>query len=69
MFLPDEYTNSGPARQPPVLANKVQLGLYVVDEQCHVVGEVEVAHLKHQRVTQHCLPTHPVNLARHKHIL
>lgn len=44
------------------LANKLQLGLDVVDEQRHVAVQVELRHLEDERVAQHRHARHAVDL-------
>ena len=62
MLLPDEDADRGSPREAPVLCHEVQLRLDVINEQRHVVGEVEVRHLEHQGVAEHGLPADAVHL-------
>lgn len=62
VLLTNENTDSWSAREAPILADKVQLRFDVIDEQGHVVRQVKVAHLEHERVAQHSLATHAVHL-------
>lgn len=64
VFFSDEDTNSRSTRQSPVFANEMELRLNVINQQCHIMREVEVTHLKHQWVAQHSLTTYTVNLEK-----
>lgn len=63
MLLADQQTNCGTPRQPPVLANKLQLRLDVIDEEGHVPVEVEIRHLEDQRITEDGHAADPIHLA------
>lgn len=39
------------SREPPVLPDKMQLGLYIIDEQGHVMRQIKVTHFENKRVT------------------
>lgn len=64
MLLTNQYAHGGPAGQTPVATDKVQLRLDVVDEQGHVVRQVEIRHLEDERVAEHRLSGDAVDLAR-----
>ena len=63
VLLADQDADGGPAREAPVAADEVQLRFDVVDEQRHVVRQVELGHLEDQREAQHRLAGDAVDFA------
>jgi hypothetical protein len=61
VLFANEKNHRGTARETPVLPHKVEFCLDIVDEEGHVVTQVEVRHLEHQRIAQDCLSANPID--------
>ena len=62
MRLLHDEAAGGSAGEAPVPADELDLRLDVVDEQRHVVVQIEVGAVEDQRVAEDCLPRDTVHL-------
>ena len=63
MGLLHDEAAGGPAGEAPVAADELDLRLDVIDEQRHVVVQVEVGTVEDQRVAEHRLARDTVHLS------
>lgn len=61
VLLANQKAHRRPTWQAPIFADKLKLRLDVVDQQCHIAIQIEIGHLKDQRITEHGHSAHAIH--------